>query len=54
MELRCAAAFFFRECVGATLGPNANSDMVPENYFVITPRGKRCDITLKGERKLAN
>ena len=47
MELRCAATFFFKECKGARLGPTANEDMQPANYFVITPKGHKCEITMK-------
>jgi len=46
MEMRCAATYFFRQCRGARLAPSADSDMVPENYFVITPRGHKCEIFL--------
>ena len=47
MELRLAAAYFFRMCKGAELGPTANEDMQLENYFVITPKGKKCEISLR-------
>lgn len=48
MELRCATTLFFRQLKGARLGPTTNDDMQPVNYFVITPKGHKCDITLKG------
>lgn len=47
MELRLAAAYFFKMCKGAELGPTANEDMQLENYFVITPKGKKCEISLR-------
>ncbi|KAF2766381.1 cytochrome P450 [Teratosphaeria nubilosa] len=46
MEMRLAAAYFFQECKGAKLGPTAEKDMELENYFVIVPKGKKCEITL--------
>jgi len=47
MELRLAFAYFLRECPGAVLGPTAERDMQMENYFVITPKGKKCEILLR-------
>jgi len=48
MEMRYAAALFFRECKGARLAPSTTEEsMEMENYFVITPKSHRCEITLK-------
>ncbi|RDW76836.1 cytochrome P450 [Aspergillus mulundensis] len=45
MELRLAAAEFFRECRGVKLAPGTTPEsMKPENYFLIAPAGHRCDI----------
>lgn len=45
MELRLAAAEFFRECKGVRLSPRATPEsMKPENYFTIAPVGHRCGI----------
>ncbi|KAF9880089.1 cytochrome P450 3A17 [Colletotrichum karsti] len=47
MELRLATAVFFRHCRGATLSdkmPADSMDMV--DYVLLTPKRKRCDITL--------
>ncbi|PWY77260.1 sterigmatocystin biosynthesis P450 monooxygenase [Aspergillus sclerotioniger CBS 115572] len=45
MELRLAAAEFFRECRGVRLAPSATwESMKPENYFLISPCGHRCEI----------
>ncbi|KAL3462838.1 cytochrome P450 [Aspergillus heterothallicus] len=45
MELRLAAAEFFRECRGVRLAPSATwESMEPENYFLIAPRGHKCEI----------
>ncbi|KAL2822495.1 cytochrome P450 [Aspergillus granulosus] len=45
MELRLAAAEFFRECRGVTLAPGVSWEtMQPENYFLIAPRGHQCEI----------
>lgn len=52
MELRLAATFFFRECKGAQLGPTANQDMDLENYFVVTPKGKKGEVVLRGGEML--
>ncbi|KAL4963656.1 cytochrome P450 [Aspergillus stella-maris] len=47
MELRLAAAEFFRECAGARLARNVTEErMRPENYFLIAPVGHRCEVTL--------
>jgi cytochrome P450 len=47
MEMRLAAAYFLRDCRGAVLGSSADKDMEMENYFVITPKGKKCEISLR-------
>ncbi|KAL4899588.1 hypothetical protein BDW74DRAFT_188978 [Aspergillus multicolor] len=45
MELRLAAAEFFRECRGVKLAPGTTpGTMEPENYFLIAPAGHRCEI----------
>ena len=45
MKLRLAAAGFFRECRGVRLAPSATwESMKPENYFLISPSGHRCEI----------
>ncbi|RHZ67969.1 cytochrome P450 [Aspergillus thermomutatus] len=45
MELRLAAAEFFRECKGVRLAPTATWEtMKPENYFLIAPAGHQCEI----------
>ncbi|GKZ20209.1 hypothetical protein AbraIFM66951_002951 [Aspergillus brasiliensis] len=46
MELRLAAAEFFRECRGVRLASGTTREsMKPQNYFLIAPSGHRCDIT---------
>jgi hypothetical protein len=45
MELRLAAAKFFRAFPGATISEMegmSDEDMQPTMYFLISPRGKRC------------
>ena len=50
MELRLAAAEFFRKCAGARLAPSATPEsMEMENFFLIAPAGHRCDIVLLGQ-----
>jgi len=45
MELRLAAATFFRECKGARLAPaTTDESMTIENYFLISPKGHACEI----------
>jgi cytochrome P450 len=47
MELRLAAAIFFRECKGARLAFSATDDtMAFENHFLIAPVGHKCEITM--------
>ncbi|OCT49469.1 putative sterigmatocystin biosynthesis P450 monooxygenase STCB [Cladophialophora carrionii] len=48
MELRHAAATFFRECAGAKLHPSTTPEsMKIEQFALISPKAKRCLITLK-------
>ncbi|KAL4757704.1 cytochrome P450 [Aspergillus foveolatus] len=45
MELRLAAAEFFRRCRGVRLAPDTTwKTMKPVNYFLIAPAGNRCEI----------
>ncbi|KAL5051310.1 hypothetical protein BDW71DRAFT_193723 [Aspergillus fruticulosus] len=45
MELRLAAAEFFRSCRGVKLAPDTTWEtMKPENYFLIAPTGHRCEV----------
>lgn len=47
MELRIAAATFFRECSGARLAPSATAEsMVVVDRFNTHPVARRCEITL--------
>jgi cytochrome P450 len=47
MELRLAAAQFFRECRGARLGPETTDEsMKPVNFFLITPQAHKCEIVM--------
>jgi cytochrome P450 len=47
MELRLAAAKFFRECRGAKLGAETTDEsMKPVNFFLITPRAHKCEIVM--------
>lgn len=47
MELRLAAALFFREMKGVKLAPGMTDKMMDvKNYFLIAPRGHKCEITL--------
>ena len=47
MELRLAAAKFFRECRGARLGPETTEQsMKPVNFFLITPQAHKCEIVM--------
>lgn len=46
MELRLAAAEFFRECKGARVGPaTTDESMRMQNYFLVAPAGHKCEIT---------
>lgn len=48
MELRLAAAVFFRKCRGARLADSMTDDMMEmQNFFLISPAGHRCDVTLR-------
>lgn len=45
MELRIAAAEFFRECRGVKLAADVTREsMRPENYFLIAPVSHRCEV----------
>ncbi|TKX24995.1 sterigmatocystin biosynthesis monooxygenase-like protein 2 [Elsinoe australis] len=49
MELRYGAALLFRQCRGLRLAESVTPEtMALENYFVITPKGKKCEVTMKG------
>lgn len=49
LELRLGLALFFRECRGAKLsGKMSEEDMVPDHFFVSSPRGRKCLVTLAG------
>jgi len=48
MELRYATAFLFRECKGMRIAPSMPADCMDlENYFVIVPKGHKCEVTLQ-------
>ncbi|KAK1985751.1 cytochrome P450 [Colletotrichum cereale] len=48
MELRLAATILFRECRGVRLADNMTDDMMEmQNFFLISPAGHRCDVTLR-------
>ncbi|GKT95422.1 cytochrome P450 [Colletotrichum tofieldiae] len=48
MELRLATAVFFRNCRGARLADNMTEDMMEmQNFFLISPAGHHCDVTLR-------
>ncbi|KAK4545859.1 hypothetical protein LTR36_002423 [Oleoguttula mirabilis] len=48
IELRLATAEFFRRMSGVSLAPSATREcMEQENYFLIAPRGHKCEITMK-------
>ncbi|KAF4550555.1 Cytochrome P450-like protein 76 [Elsinoe fawcettii] len=47
MELRYGTALLFRQCKGLRLaGSTTPESMALENYFVITPKSKRCEVIL--------
>lgn len=47
MELRYAAALLFRECRGLRLAASTTPEsMELQNYFVIVPKGHKCEVTL--------
>lgn len=47
MELRLTTALFFRECPGARLAVNQTDEgMEMQNYFLITPVGHQCLVTM--------
>jgi len=50
MELRYAVAIFFREFRGARLAETVTDEsMAPFNFFLIAPKGKKCEIVLPGK-----
>ena len=47
MELRHGAAEFFRECAGAKISSSMRAeDMELANFFLISPKGNRCCVSL--------
>jgi cytochrome P450 len=47
MEMRLAAAAFFRNCPEARLGPSATDESMEfENFFLVAPRSHRCEVVL--------
>lgn len=47
IELRLAAALFFRECRGARLAPCMTEEMMEmDNRFLIAPKGHCCFVVL--------
>jgi len=51
MELRYAVAIFFRDLRGARLADMVTEEsMAPLNFFLIAPKGKKCEIVLPGKR----
>ncbi|KAF2214106.1 hypothetical protein CERZMDRAFT_111040 [Cercospora zeae-maydis SCOH1-5] len=50
MDLRLAAAEFFRECAGSRLAPSTTEkSMELENFFLIAPKAHRCEILVRAE-----
>lgn len=50
MELRLAAAEFFRECAGARLADSVTAQsMELENFFLVAPAGHKCEVVI-GQR----
>ncbi|KAK1993525.1 cytochrome P450 [Colletotrichum falcatum] len=48
MELRLATAIFFRNCSGIRLADNMTDElMAMENFFLVSPRGHCCNVTLR-------
>lgn len=48
MELRHAAAFFFRECRGATLAAETTEEsMEITHHFLIAPAARKCNVCIK-------
>lgn len=44
-ELRLAAAEFFRQCSDSQLAPSTTPEsMDMDNFFLIVPRGHRCEV----------
>lgn len=48
IEMRLAAAIFFRECPGAKLAPSATPEsmVVVDSFIAGTPKARRLEITL--------
>jgi cytochrome P450 len=50
MELRYAVAIFFMELKGARLAETVTDEsMAPLNFFLIAPKGHKCEIVLPGK-----
>lgn len=49
LEMRLAAAMFFRECAGARLGESVTEESmrVVDSFIAGVPRDRRCCITLQ-------
>jgi cytochrome P450 len=48
VEMRLAAAEFFRTFRGARLAPSVTAkSMEMENFFLIAPKGHKCEVTLR-------
>lgn len=47
-ELLLGTFLFFKQCPGAVLAPSAtDAAMEMENYFLVAPKGHRCELTVK-------
>ncbi|KAJ0275250.1 hypothetical protein CBS470a_011373 [Colletotrichum nupharicola] len=47
MEMRLATTVLFRRCKGLRLAPGTNDEtMEMENFFMINPRGHKCEVTM--------
>lgn len=47
MELRLGTAVLFRKCKGLKIAPGTTDEtMEMENFFMISPRGHKCEVTL--------
>lgn len=52
MEMRYAVAFMFRECKGLKVAPTTTPETMEfENFFLITPKGHRCDVEFAKKEK---
>jgi hypothetical protein len=48
MELLLGTFVFFKQCPEAKLAPSTTEEcMAFENYFLIAPKGHRCDVVLE-------